>query len=72
MQQGLAYADGRVHNFPSYRTHADAFKRRWSNGQELSSDEIEQDYWRIVETGVPNVEVRTLYSSSNTVLWMLC
>lgn len=56
-QQGRAYADGRAHNFRSYRAHADAFKRQWCGGREMSSNEIEQDYWRIVETGVPNVEV---------------
>lgn len=58
LQQGRAYGDGRLHNFRSYRAHAAAFKTAWSGGREMTSDEIEQDYWRIVETGLPNVEVR--------------
>ncbi|KAF1329798.1 Histone demethylase, partial [Globisporangium splendens] len=57
LQQGLAYGDGRVHNFKSYRAHADAFLQQWSGGRTLTSEEIEQDYWRIVETGETRVEV---------------
>lgn len=30
----------------------------------MTSDEIEQDYWRIVETGVPNVEVGVVFKRS--------
>ncbi|RLN50172.1 hypothetical protein BBJ29_006123 [Phytophthora kernoviae] len=62
LEEGHAYGDGRVHTFRSYRASADKFRRRWFHSRgldpdEMTSDEIEQEYWRIVEAGGPNVEV---------------
>ncbi|RLN91305.1 hypothetical protein BBJ28_00018403 [Nothophytophthora sp. Chile5] len=62
LQEGHAYDDGRSHTFKSYRDNADAFRRQWFDARNLdpnkmSSEEIEQEYWRIVESGAPNVEV---------------
>jgi len=62
LQEGHAYADGRRHTFKSFRASADAFRDRWLRSRGLdpdsaTSDEIEQEYWRIVQTGEPIVEV---------------
>ncbi|KAG7389409.1 hypothetical protein PHYBOEH_007519 [Phytophthora boehmeriae] len=62
LEEGHAYEDGRTHTFRSYRASADKFRRRWLRSRgldpdQVTSDEIEQEYWRIVETGGPTVEV---------------
>ncbi|EGZ26944.1 hypothetical protein PHYSODRAFT_397432, partial [Phytophthora sojae] len=62
LQEGHAYGNGRTHTFKSFRANADAFRDRWfrSRGldpETMSSDQIEQEYWRVVQTGEPNVEV---------------
>ncbi|CAH0514709.1 unnamed protein product [Peronospora belbahrii] len=62
LQKGHAYGYGRRHTFKSFRANADAFRDHWfsSRGLDLdtiSSDEIELEYWRIVQTGKPKVKV---------------
>jgi [histone H3]-trimethyl-L-lysine4 demethylase len=62
LQEGVEYGDGRTHTFRSYQAHADAFRAQWFESRGLdpatvTSDEIEQEYWRIVESGAPNVQV---------------
>eukprot|EP00644_Phytophthora_capsici_P017149 jgi/Phyca11/572401/estExt2_Genewise1.C_PHYCAscaffold_480062 len=62
LQEGHAYGDGRTHTFKSFRSNADAFRDWWFKSRGLdpkttTSDEIEQEYWRVVQTGEPNVEV---------------
>lgn len=62
LQEGHAYGDGRTHTFKSFRANADAFRDWWFKSRGLdpkttTSDEIEQEYWRVVQTGEPNVEV---------------
>lgn len=65
LQEGHAYGDGRTHTFKSFRASADAFRDRWfgSRGFDpdtMTSDEIEQEYWRIVQTGEPSVKVMSV------------
>ncbi|KAL4114694.1 hypothetical protein PRIC2_014150 [Phytophthora ramorum] len=62
LQEGHAYGDGRTHTFKSFRASADAFRDCWFGSRGLdpdsmTSDTIEQEYWRIVQTGQPRVEV---------------
>ncbi|KAF1784720.1 Zinc finger, C5HC2-type [Phytophthora cactorum] len=62
LQEGHAYGDGRTHTFKSFRANADAFRDNWfmSRGLDpdsMTSEEIEQEYWRVIQTGEPNVEV---------------
>ncbi|ETM50315.1 hypothetical protein F442_05840 [Phytophthora nicotianae P10297] len=62
LQEGHAYGDGRTHTFKSFRANADAFRDNWfwSRGLDpdsLTSEEIEREYWRVIQTGEPNVEV---------------
>lgn len=62
LQQGKDYGDGREHTFRSFQESADAFRRKWllSRGLDpdtVTSQHIEEEYWRIVETGMPAVEV---------------
>ncbi|RQM09965.1 hypothetical protein KXD40_002518 [Peronospora effusa] len=62
LQEGRAYGYGRKHTFKSFRANADASRAHWfsSRGMDpdtVTSDEIELEYWRIVQTGEPEVEV---------------
>ncbi|KAJ0407651.1 hypothetical protein P43SY_010192 [Pythium insidiosum] len=62
LQEGVDYADGRMHSFRSYQASANAFRHVWysSRGVDpnaVTSEEIEQEYWRIVETGAPVMQV---------------
>ncbi|CAI5734834.1 unnamed protein product [Hyaloperonospora brassicae] len=62
LQEGRAYGKGRKHTFKSFRGTADAFRDQWLRSRELdpkatTSEEIEQEYWRIVQTGGPRTEV---------------
>lgn len=65
LQQGKDYGDGRTHTFQSYKASADAFRHKWLRSRGLdprtvTSRQIEEEYWRIVETGEPAVEVSAL------------
>ena len=62
VQEGRAYGKGRKHTFKSFRGTADAFRDQWFHSRGLdpkstTSEEIEQEYWRIVQTGGPRTEV---------------
>jgi hypothetical protein len=66
-QQGKDYGDGRTHTFQSYKASADGFRSKWLQSRGLdprtvTSRQIEEEYWRIVETGEPVVEVGTSLS----------
>ncbi|KAG6972075.1 hypothetical protein JG687_00001658 [Phytophthora cactorum] len=52
----------KIHELQSFRANADAFRDNWfmSRGLDpdsMTSEEIEQEYWRVIQTGEPNVEV---------------
>ncbi|TMW60236.1 hypothetical protein Poli38472_000278 [Pythium oligandrum] len=62
LQEGVDYEDGRQHTFATYRAAADTFRKQWFSAQgydpdTITSAQIEQEYWRIVETGGPAVQV---------------
>uniref|UniRef100_M4BIH9 JmjN domain-containing protein n=1 Tax=Hyaloperonospora arabidopsidis (strain Emoy2) TaxID=559515 RepID=M4BIH9_HYAAE len=62
LQEGRAYGKGRTHTFKSFREDADAFRKRWFSSRGLdptttTSDEVAQEYWRVVQMGGPRTEV---------------
>ncbi|TDH69385.1 hypothetical protein CCR75_002814 [Bremia lactucae] len=62
LQEGHAYGDGRTHTFKSFRANAHAFRDKWFqtrglNRNNMTSEEIEKEYWHIIQTGGPSVEV---------------
>lgn len=62
LQEGHAFDYGRKHTFKSFHANADASRDHWfsSRGVDpdtITSDEIELEYWRIVQTGKPEVQV---------------
>ncbi|KAL7693703.1 putative JmjC domain, JmjN domain, Zinc finger, C5HC2-type [Plasmopara halstedii] len=62
LQEGHAYGDGRTHTFRSFRANATAFKDHWFKSRgldpnKITSIEIEQEYWRVIQTGQPKIEV---------------
>ena len=66
LQEGRAYGKGRTHTFKSFRGTADAFRSRWFSSRGLdpkttTSDEIEREYWRIVQMGGPRTEVMHIW-----------
>ncbi|OQS01047.1 histone demethylase [Thraustotheca clavata] len=55
LQEGKEYSNGRKHTLKSYRKAADTFKEQWlarMNRTELNitSPDIEKEYWKLVET----------------------
>lgn len=62
LQEGKYYDDGRKHTFQSYQEAARVFgkeyfeKKGW-NPETITSEEIEKEYWRIVETNPEPVQV---------------
>ena len=66
LQEGRAYGKGRTHTFKSFREDADAFRKRWFSSRGLdptttTSDEVAQEYWRVVQMGGPRTEVSHIW-----------
>ncbi|KAI9908289.1 hypothetical protein PsorP6_016452 [Peronosclerospora sorghi] len=69
LQEGRAYETGKTHTFKSFRAAANAFRTRWFRARgvdpdAMTSEALEQAYWRIVETRAPKVKVRTGHGTS--------
>lgn len=57
-QGEFGYGDGKLHNLSSFKKMAKQFKRKWfGDNENVSASEIENTYWKIVETAEENVQV---------------
>jgi [histone H3]-trimethyl-L-lysine4 demethylase len=54
LQQGKGFPDGRSYTLPQYAQMANAARKAWIDqyhgGQEVSNEQLERDYWDLVET----------------------
>ncbi len=53
----FCYEVGRQHSFSSFKKWADEFKSKWFGGKEVSPEEIEKEFWDIVEKAETHLTV---------------
>jgi len=55
--EDFGYGDGPSHTMASFRKYADSFKRRWFGKDDVRNEDIEREYWSIVDQADRHVGV---------------